>query len=61
MDKIMMMMCQKALIEKQNKEKLKTFSESDRHIPDEVNHVTTNITEQSRNIQKDTISEQTND
>lgn len=61
MDKIMIMMCQKAMIEKQKKEKLQPFSESDRHIPDEVNHVTTNTTEQSGNIQKDNVSKQTND
>lgn len=54
-------MCQKAMIEKQKKEKLQPFSESDRHIPDEVNHVTTNTTEQSGNIQKDNVSKQTND
>lgn len=56
-----MMMCQRAMIEKQNKEKLKPFSESDRHIPNEVKDVTTSATEQSGNIQKDTVSEQTHD
>ena len=59
MDKIMMMMCQRAMIEKEKKEKLQPFNESHRNIPKELNDETMGTSEQNTNVQPLAIQSQT--
>lgn len=61
MDKIMMMMCQKAMIEKEKKEKLQPFNESQRNIPEVIEHEIMGTTEQNTNVQPLAICSQTVD
>lgn len=56
-----MMMCQRAMIEKEKKEKLQPFNESHRNIPKELNDEIMGTNEQNANVQPLTIQSQTID